>query len=452
MATRHGVRGARVLATLASTLGLIVLSGAAASAAGPTTGPVASGEPVVFARPQFLVWMEGHQTMDGPVVDRAYWLYTHEPDGDGSHFAVPDGSGGVFHYQGALVGGPFGTDAEACPAMLARGVTSLPAWPPGEYSPVVDCARFQATLTAAAPPTSPLTPTSATAGPTVDPVRVGTALGGVALIVGGAAGLARRGRRPSTSTPPERPSDPCATQLADYHAASARVAVLGDLLQTNRRLEALVDRQVVLLADIVIPGSFGLDVAFILGGQWGSKIGWGFIPKEILAKALDGLIKDVVKEAGKQGIEAAGRSALGLDSMEARLLDAAKKGGEGGTKGLLKEIVKMDLQGRESARVFATASGSPEQLKARLTLLKTYQDTVTNPAADVLGHMMSMYNTGIGVATLMQKLDILRLKRDALLDATAELEMRRETAVEDATTARERLNFCQTINRPDWKP
>ena len=74
--------------------------------------------PVVLRRPQYLVFMESHDTYNGPVEDGAYWLYPYLPDGDaGTHFAVPDGGGLLWHYTGSVVGGPFTTDADACPAI-----------------------------------------------------------------------------------------------------------------------------------------------------------------------------------------------------------------------------------------------------------------------------------------------------------------------------------------------
>lgn len=461
MTGRRFPLGVRLLPALGVVAAALTLPLALATAAEP------SPSPVVFTRPQYLIWMEGHSTSNGPVVDRVYWLYTHPPDGDGTHFAVPDGSGLTFHYQGALIGGPFSSDVEACPAMLARGITSLTTWPPGQYEKVADCRRFLPGEAGAAGAGAGGSGGTASGAPgaglqgaagSLDPARVGAAAAGVALAAAGAAGLLRTGRRPRTPDPggdqttdDEQP-DPCAEQQGDYDAASARVAVLSDLLQTNRRLVALVDRQVIQLANVMIPGSFGLDVAFILGGQWGSKIGWGIVPKEILGKALDSVVKDIVKDIAKQALDAAGRSALDLSDFEARIADAALKGGEGGTKGLLKEILKLEIQGRQSSRLFSTASGSPEQLKARLTMLKDYQNLVTGPAVDTLSHVMSMYNAGIGVATLMEKLEILRIRRDTMLDATAELEVEHESAVNDARTAHDRLEYCRRVNSPDWRP
>lgn len=463
MTGRRFPLGVRLLPVLGVVAAALTLPFALATAAEP------SPSPVVFTRPQYLIWMESHSTSNGPVVDRVYWLYTHPPDGDGTHFAVPDGTGSSFHYQGALIAGPFSSDVEACPAMLARGVKSLTTWPPGQYEKVADCTRFLPGAAggagAAGPGASgsggtasgaPGTGLQGAAG-SLDPARLGAAAAGVALAAAGAAGLLRTGRRPRGPQAPgdeateDEERDPCTEQQDDYDAASARVAVLSDLLQTNRRLVALVDRQVIQLANVMIPGSFGLDVAFILAGRWGSKLGWGFVPREILTKALDSVIKDVVKDIAKQVMEGAGRSALDMADFEARIADAARKGGEGGAKSLLKEMLKLELQGRESTRLFSSPFGSPEQLKARVTMLKNYQSLVTGPAVDTLSHVMSMYNTGIGVATLMEKLEILRIKRDTMLDATAELEVEHESAVQDARTAHDRLEYCRRVNSPDWR-
>jgi hypothetical protein len=63
-----------------------------------------------------------------------------------------------------------------------------------------------------------------------------------------------------------------------------------------------------------------------------------------------------------------------------------------------------------------------------------------------------MYNAGIGVATLKAQLDILRIKRDAVLDQTATLEVELESALEKARFARDRLDHCRTINAPGWRP
>src|ERR1035437_10772125 len=93
---------------------------------------------MVLNPPQYLLWWDHHATMNGDVVDHVYRLYTAPPDANGN-FTVPDGSGGVFHYVGRLVGGPYTTDTQLCPVMRQFGIESLDLWPPGDYSPTVTC-------------------------------------------------------------------------------------------------------------------------------------------------------------------------------------------------------------------------------------------------------------------------------------------------------------------------
>lgn len=113
------------LAGLALAVGLLALGSGAAFAADPSPEPT----PIVFNSPQYLVWWESHMTYNGPVVDQVYDLFTEGPVEPG-HFVVPDGSGGVFHYSGRLVGGPYRTDTELCPQMIALGIEALQVWPP----------------------------------------------------------------------------------------------------------------------------------------------------------------------------------------------------------------------------------------------------------------------------------------------------------------------------------
>jgi hypothetical protein len=410
---------------------------------------------IIFGRPQYLVYWESHATYDGPATDNTYALFTDLPIEPG-HFVVPDGTGGVFHYRGRLEGGPYKTDAELCPQMIALGIPSLVAWPPSVVGKtiVVDCAAYRQAASGAASAEPSVVPGGSRASGgqvAAEIVRLGGAAAGLALATAGAAGLVRS-RRPRRVDSPASAPDPCAAQLADLHVATSRGKAIGDLLQANRGLQALLDRQIVHLANVVIPGSFGLDIAFILAGQWGSKLGWGFVPKEILSRALDSAIKDVVKEAAKQGFDAAGQRALDMDAFHANVLKGGQKGVEGGAKAILKQLIKDGLVSRQTASSFATASSSAAQLQARLEIVKRYGDDVAGPMADALGHVMSMYNAGIGVAELREKLDILRIKRDAVLDQTATLEVELESALEQAGYARDRLDHCQRINAPGWRP
>jgi hypothetical protein len=97
-------------------------------------------------------------------------------------------------------------------------------------------------------------------------------------------------------------------------------------------------------------------------------------------------------------------------------------------------------------------SGSVDQLRARLELVDRFATETVTPLAEAFASAFDVYGAGIGAAELMAKLDILRTRRDAILDQTATLEVELESALDDARYARERLDSCRRINSPDWRP
>lgn len=148
------------LPAVALALLLALAPGSLPPAAGAGLGsadPSPSPSVTTFATPLYLLWMDRHGTLDGPVVDNTYWLWTQDMDADG-HVAVADGTGGVFHYEGRHVAGPLLDSSQACAAMAAVGVVSLTV--PGT-SLVVDC-----TTQAPSPVPSPTSATATGAGPT----------------------------------------------------------------------------------------------------------------------------------------------------------------------------------------------------------------------------------------------------------------------------------------------
>jgi hypothetical protein len=418
---------------------------------------------VVFGRPQYLVFREWHSTTNGRMDDNEYMLFTSAPDADG-HFPVPDGSGGVFHSWGRLVGGPYADDGALCPQMIALGIDSLEAWPPGSYAPFVTCARFRgpgsgsATGPGGGQPAPPPVPPAALAA-------VGVVLAGTGLVT------LRRPRPPAVppaghGAPPDReeqpdrgqhakPADPCEAQAVDYDLASARSRALQQALQLNRAVEALMEREIVRLANVVIPSSFGFDVAFLVGGIGGrlaelSGASRYLAASTIRQKIAEGFAKDVLKAFGKQVAE-------GLGGV--KLADLATKGGEGGLKAILKEAITRSLTNNEMHGVtslhppLVTVESPYSARYAELAnRLQRYGDDVAKPIADGVGHLLSIYNAGMGVLTLREQLEILRLKRSAIADQTADLEVELESALEAQRFARERLDHCRLVNAPGWRP
>lgn len=438
--------------------------------------------PVVLPQPHYLVFMESHDTYNGPVVDEAYWLYPYLPDGEsGTHFAVPDGAGGVWHYQGSVVAGPFTTDEEACPAMLAVGVTSLTSWVTmaGEQQLVVDCTRFAATPEPTAPP-STLEPaatdgaiananpgaTGAPGGtptgsgePTEDDIGLAVAIIGLLLFGGGAAGAVAGRDRPTLMEPPparlpadtttpadEPPPDPCADQAAALEQTSIKGRYVNHLLAQSRAYEAILQAEIDRLANLVLPGSVMLDLGFAAGGISGgasralvATAGW--------KKFADAVSKDLIKQIAKQ--------ALGSDASFDPLM---REGGLSSSKAAVLEMLERSVVNRQ---FFAQFSPVPSQVVPIRTLtaysafsntLEEYGANVAEPIASAIGSMLDVYSGVIDGITLNRKLDQLRASRDRILDMQAEMEIELEDAIEAQRFAADRLAHCREVNAPGRTP
>lgn len=467
------------LAALVAGGAFLLLAAAPAAAEDPTPEPTA----IVFARPQYLVHWGWHHTYNGPVKDDSFALYTQPPIETGSfpgpdgasgseHFTVPDGSGGVYHYFGETLGGPYATDEEVCEIVIG---TTLPQtfeiWPPG--SGIVDCRIFEFVE----PTTDPTAPTTASptgdgtaggggsgdfgstggGGPSDEALDVAAGLIGLLLFGGGLAGLL--GGRPGgtgtlpkpagpTTKPPvepdSEPADPCSAQQTTFEAASEHTYQLQQAVQHARRFEAIVDQQIARLANWTIPMSFGVDLAFLVGSGLGGKLGWGWAPKHLAGKFVDGMGKELLKGLGKIG--------LGID--EAKLVELAKKGAEGGSKGYLKLVLEDGMMFHGAAGGISRLPGampprSPGGITPDLSMSGRLRSEIASPMADIVGHLMSVYNTTMSVATLIQQLDIVRLKARDLHDATFAIELQLEDALAAQHTAADRLDHCRALYDED---
>jgi len=460
----------------ASVLAALTLP-AVALAADPEPEPT----PVVLPQPHYLVFMESHQTYDGPVVDEVYWLYPYLPDGDdGTHFAVPDGGGGVWHYTGSVVGGPFTTDEEACPAMLAVGVESLTSWVTmaGEQQLVVDCSRFAATpeptestattepastagTLANADPGASSAPDRAPAGdsePTEEDIGLAVALIGLLLFGGGAAGVVVGRGGPTVMEPPpgvlpadaeptadEAPPDPCAEQAAEVERASLKGRYVNHLLAQSRAYEAILQAEIDRLANLVLPGSVMLDLGFAAGGISGgasraviATTGW--------KKFAEAVGKDLIKQVAKQAL--GGDFALG---------PLANEGDLSARKAAVLDLLERSVVNRA---FFAQFSPVPGQLvpvrdltaySAFRSALEDYGANVAEPIANAVGSMLDLYSGVIDGITLKRKLDNLRTNRDRILDMQAEMEIELEGAIDAQRFAADRLAHCREINAPGWR-
>lgn len=459
--------------TVALAAAWLALAAAPVARADETTP---SPTPIVFHNPQYLVWMDGHATYNGPVEDKAYWLYIAPPDENGT-FAVPDGGGGTFWYSGRLVAGPFMGETDACPAMLGVGVTSLQAWivAAGEEAQVVDCARYLATPTASVAPSPSADPADG-GGPVtgdgtgvpddgdVDPEALGLAVALIGLLLfGGGSALAFAGHRtPVAPDPPrvdrpaepaEPPPDPCADQVAALARASVSGRYLNDLLASCRRYEAMLQEQIDVLANLVLPGSVMLDLGFAAGGLSGGLA--GPLGRKLIGSATfraavgESIAKDLAKELGKQGLGSAGGT-----------IDPGKLAAEGSRSGVKQTLLEGLEAGLVNMHFFdAVAPGAPTRVfrdlgeyGAFLGEMQTYAHDVATPIKDGVGALVDLYDGVSSAFELKARLGQLRTLRDRIADRRVDLELRFEDVLEAQRFASERLAHCRKINAPGWRP
>jgi hypothetical protein len=465
-------RGVRAGAALALVLGVLVLAPPPATrAADPSPEP----SPLVFNTPQYLVWMDGHATSNGPVEDNAYWLYIAPPDAEGN-FVVPAGDGTNWHYTGRLVGGPFTGEADACPAMLAVGVTSLQAWVvyAGEQAQIADCSGYLVTdapaasapdETAGGPATGPGPGSDEDVGP--EALGLAVALIGFVLFGGGALLGVRTGPRPvpavdfgpgarsdvDTSAPAEPAVDPCAEQAEAVARASATGRYLNGLLASCRRHEALLQEQIDVLANLVLPGSVLLDLGFAAGGLSGGlsgALGRKLIASDTFRRAVgEAVVKDLVKELGKQALGSAGGG-----------LDVGKLQAEGSKSAIKQTILEATEEAIVNRHFFDSIHPTAPMRVFRdvgeyagfMKELEGYANDVAGPIKDGLGALVDLYEGVSNGLELKERLDQLRTLRDRIADTRVDLEIRLEDALDAQRFAADRLAHCRAINAPGWRP
>ena len=432
-----------------------------AAAADPSPAdPSPAPTPIVFARPQYLEFWEGHSTSNGPVVDNLYALFTQPPDADGS-LLVPDGESGNFHYKARLVGGPYTDDRALCAQMISLGIKSLSAWPPGQYAPTVTCEAYRAATPApGASASNGGTGQGPGGGPTDEEIDIAAGLIGLLLFGGGLAGLALAGgsaagaalataggvadaaggavlmppppaelpaETPPAETPPaeQPPPDPCSGQATALEAASSRARELASGLQSARRFQAAMDQEIARLANWTIPMSFGVDLAFLLGG-FASKLGPGLIAERLAWKITEGMAKEVTKSLVK--------AALGVD--DPGVVDLIMKAAKGGSKASFKDAVKEGLLAHAARR------GTAGKELAR------FSEEIAGPMADLFGHTWSVYSTVDSVSGLIGRLNEMRTRMLDLHESISEFELVQRDALDAMEAARHALDFCRELNAP----
>jgi hypothetical protein len=479
-------RGIRAVCVLA--LGGALAAGLSVRVVAADPTPV----PVVFNPPQLLVWEDNHGTYDGPVVDNVYALVPNsevDPKNNG-HFILPDGNGGVFHYFGHIIDGPFGGSNDLCPKMIALGIDSVSDLPGYNSLSTAQCQAFLAPIVTAPPAVTddPYAATTATVDPNAggyvttgspsdpgspDPIALEIATALILALLGigslrilgaifhlgpfarpaivGANPSAPSGASPVVYGPSPAPEPahtqssgqphPCAAQMAALEAASAHGRGINSILATLREFHAGLDQQIVLIEKAEIPATIGVDTAFLVGGQIAGKLGPGFLPDTILGKIVDGLAKDQAKSLIKKTL---GSGAFGLSG---KLLSGGASA-ESAAKSTLKAVLKDSLSDHYASASMKGFRGSSFELLNTLPGKWKAADKIAGSMADAMGHLLTLYSSGASLATMVQQSAILRQKAMAVYGDIAELQEEFTSALEAQHFAADRLTHCQVMNAP----
>ena len=194
------------LAAAAATGAVLLAAALPVLAADPTPNPKWT-----FDAPVILVWMDNHGTVDGGVEDKAYMLVPPgvEVKGETGHYTLADGSGGVFHYFGHDVAGPYTNARDLCPRMISEKISDLSAWPWFDHGISLDeCLALAGLLTPAPAPTDDagVVPADDTSGvdPTGSDLNLAAAIIWVLLLgglgAGGVVAVRHLARPPARST------------------------------------------------------------------------------------------------------------------------------------------------------------------------------------------------------------------------------------------------------------
>lgn len=458
VAPRSNLLGVGAALGVASFVSLAAV--APALAADPSPNPA-----FIFDAPVELVWMDNHGTYNGPVTDNEYMLVPPgvEVAGEPGHYKLADGSGGVYHYFGHDVSGPYTDARDLCPFMAEKQIDLLYAWPWGDRGiSLTECAALNATPTPAA---TPLPTPAESAGGGLGPVSpwapgwppggsgpgggvpvVPLAVAGV-IIAGGVLGLneIRKPKKPAASQHSAQNNDPCAAELTAEAIASAYARGINSVLATLRDFYANLQQQIVLLEDAAIPTEIGVETAFMAGSALGGKVGIGLVPETILGKIFEGVAKDQLKGLIKTSFKNAAVSVPGGAGAAIAARDAA-------AKAALKGLIKDSLSDHYLAQSTMGYHRGMDVLARSLPGKFKAADEIAGHMADSVDRLLTLYSTGMNLATLVQESSIMREKAMAIYGDIADLQEEFNSALERQAEAAGNLNRCRWVHSPTKEP
>jgi hypothetical protein len=463
-----------------------------------------------FSAPVILVWMDNHGTLNGPVEDKAYMLVPPgvEVKGEPGHYKLADGNGGVFHYFGYDVDGPFTNARDLCPRMIAEKIKDLYAWPWYDHGIQLDeCRALAGLLTPAPAPadnagggsgidTSGVEPTSSDlnlAAAIIWVLLLGAlGTGGVVTVrhlarpraySSSSPGWSQAGGGAWPATPPARqapppyapppppgwpgPQAPASQPLTQSGnpgqqdqrpntqtdpCAAETAALLAASVEArgiHSVLETLRALHAALQQQIVVIEQAAVPAelgveASFLAAGAVGKVGPAWVADTLLGKLVEGIAKDELKGFIKSYFASAGQSTLGAG-------DAAGKAGDAALKTTLKKLISDSL----SDKYFAASVAGPQnafEFVRKWPQRWAAADKAAGSAADAIGNLLTLSKTGMSLAGLVQQSAGLRQKAMAAYGEIAELEVALETALERQRETSRDLQRCRWVHTPGAGP
>jgi hypothetical protein len=492
---RH--RLGRALALLTGA-GLCLLLVAPSLAADPSPTPSLD-----FPKPQEIVAVDHIEWLGEAVQNNPYMLASKDDEVSPGNYDYKDATGGIFHFYGHDLAGPFAKRTDVCPFIVAHQLLGLSTgvWNPA--IPAVLAAECVGVGTAALASVSPsgsdspapvavaagggVTPGSTGAGLTApstgadDPIalEIAIALICLALGIGGLKVLGvALGLGPFASRPPslldegaplsgsnaivdavvaqpgtigpshdqaQQPADPCAAELSALNGVSAHARGLNSVLAGLRDFAAQLDQQIVLLEQAAIPAEIGVETAFLAGGAIGGAAGPGWIPDILLGKIVEGVAKDQLKGVIKTSLANAAVQAPAGGTAAADVRDSAA---QATLKGMLEESLSNHYLAESIKGYHTSATAFANSLPDKFAAA----DRIGGHMADAVGHLITLYGAGMNLETLVQQSAILRQQQAVILNDIAGVEGDFGNATERMTGLAQDLQRCRWVHSPTKEP
>jgi hypothetical protein len=493
---RHRVRSGMVLLTAA---GLCLRLAGSVVAADPSPTPLP-----VFPEPQEIVAVDRIEWLGEAVANNPYMLASKDDEVSPGNYDYVDATGGIFHFYGHNIEGPYVNRTDVCPFMLAHDLNVLGTgvWDPSNPSVTTEeCAAAAVAVAATASPPSAdsLAPAGANDGTLPDgeadpgdtlgttdsgeddPIAMEIAIAIILLLlgIGGIKVLAvALGAGPWIGRPPspldegapidgsnltpdptvaqssahepshdeaQQHGDPCSAELSALEGVSAHARGLNSVLAGLRDFAAQLDQQVVLIEKAAIPAEIGVEAAFLAGDAIGGAAGPGWIPDILLGKIVEGVAKDQLKGIIKTSLaNAAAQAPTGATAAG----DARDEAAQSVLKGMMEEAISNHYLHESIKGYHTSASAVANSLPHKFESA----DRIGGHMADAVGHLITLYNSGMSLATLVQESAILRQKQAAILDDVATVEVEFEGATERLASLTQDLQRCRWVHSPTKEP